>query len=459
MGAYFAYSLQSAICLAVFYLFYKVLLSRETFHRFNRLALLSILSLSVLTPVIATFVSPAKTAFAQADLTDKERIDAEISSISAEIIAPKDNGAGSKSNLLPLLLIVYLTGFVTCLIYMAVSNIRIIRIIRKGKHVATINGITIVTHDKGIPSFSWMKYIALSQADYDEAGETIIMHENAHIRLHHTCDLVFAQFCIVVQWFNPAAWLLYKELHDIHEYQADEEVTLQGVNACQYQLLIIKKAVGARLYSIANSFNHSNLKKRIAMMLQKKSNSWTRLKYAFVLPLAATAVAAFARPEISHYFEEISNAKVSHFALKTSTNEVKNFPETKIPENLSNDPGIEFTRIQSPSETTPSDTDFVFIEAEVMPKFPGGDIALLKFIANHINYPASAKGIQGRVFCEFTVEKDGSVSDIKVVKSLDPELDVEAVRVLGLLPKFIPGKHRGITVRVKYSVPVSFILQ
>jgi len=112
-------------------------------------------------------------------------------------------------------------------------------------------------------------------------------------------------------------------------------------------------------------------------------------------------------------------------------------------------------------EEEEEDENFVFITVEHMPEFPGGDAALLKWIADHINYPTIAQenGIQGRVSCSFTVNADGSVEDVKVARSVDPNLDKEAVRVLSMLPKFKPGEQRGKKVRVKYSVPVRFRLQ
>ena len=166
-----------------------------------------------------------------------------------------------------------------------------------------------------------MKYIVISQADLKENGHDILLHEQAHIRNHHSWDLLLVEVCSWLQWFNPAIWLLKQELQNIHEYEADEEVLRQGIDARQYQMLLIKKAVGARLYSIANSFNHSSLKKRITMMIRKKSNPWARVKYLYVLPLATVAVTVFARPEVSQPLEEISNVKVSDLsdAMKTYT--------------------------------------------------------------------------------------------------------------------------------------------
>ena len=145
--------------------------------------------------------------------------------------------------------------------------------------------VTLIVHNCDIAPFSWMGYIVISRKDLEENGREILIHELAHIHNRHSWDLLVADVCIFFQWFNPASWLLKQELQNIHEFEADETVIKEGVDAKQYQLLLIKKAVGTRLYSMANSFNHSKLKKRITMMLKEKSSPWARLKYLYVLSL------------------------------------------------------------------------------------------------------------------------------------------------------------------------------
>src|ERR1035437_8970837 len=144
-----------------------------------------------------------------------------------------------------------------------------------------------------------MRSIVVSSKDLNDNKDIILTHELAHIRLGHSWDLLATDLCILVQWFNPAAWLLRQELQTVHEFEADDKVLQKGIDAKKYQLLIIEKAVGTRLYSMANSFNHGSLKKRITMMLKEKSSPWARAKYAVVLPLAAVALLGFAQPEFT----------------------------------------------------------------------------------------------------------------------------------------------------------------
>ena len=224
------------------------------------------------------------------------------------------------------------------------------------------------------------------------------------------------------------------------------------------------------------------------MMLQKKSNAWARLKYAYVLPLAAISVIAFARPEISKSFEELSNAKVSNLILKVNPPEVeKIFSDIPLPIDMAAsvpetddkqappDPKQEATPVQpnapeakKPSGSLPNtpvvtqvpDTA-VFEIVEENPEFPGGRQALIKYLDDNIQYPAAAieNGIQGRVTTNFIVEKDGSITNVQILRSVEPLLDAEAVRVTAAMPKWKPGKQRGQVVRVHYNIPVVFKLK
>jgi len=316
MGIFFVYILKTSVCLAVFYLFYRLLLSKETFHRFNRLALLGVLLLSCLVPLI--------------EVTTQEASEMNQPFIALEDIllmtgpAPVMEEVSTPFPWRALLLLIYLLGILFFLGRHLWSLGRMLRLLRTSRKESLEDGITLFVHDaKEVAPFSWMKSIAVSKYDLEESGDAVLTHERAHIRNRHSWDLLLAEGCIFFQWFNPAAWLLKQELQTVHEYEADEWVIENGIDAKTYQLLIIKKAVGARLYSIANSFNHSSLKKRITMMIKKKSNPWARLKYAYVLPLAAVAVAAFARPEVSNELAEISNAKVNDLTSIVKAEEVK----------------------------------------------------------------------------------------------------------------------------------------
>ena len=434
MGTFLVYILKSAACLAVFYLFYKLLMSRDTFHRFNRFALLGLLVLSSLLPLVEASVnSPA--AVQETMLTLEQLL------LLADIQPEGESMAAATPSATVLwlraALLVYLTGIVFFIARNLCSLARLGRLIRQGKREALNSylpdrkekNVRLVVHDHDIAPFSWMHWIVIARKDLEENGREILIHELAHIRNRHSWDLLLADLCIFVQWFNPAAWLLKQELQNIHEYEADETVLREGVNARNYQMLLIKKAVGTRLYSMANSFNHSSLKKRITMMLKEKSNPWARAKYLYILPLAALAVTAFARPEVSAVADEISAVKVIAPAVHDSIQ-----------------PNVQ-TAVAAPSSAL-----------DQMPEFPGGMEALNTYLRNNIRYPQEAQkaGIQGRVIIQFIVSKDGSITDAEVVESVDPQLDAEGLRLIKNMPRWKPGMRKGQAIRVKQTLPIRF---
>ena len=290
MGIYYAYILKSAICLVCFYSLYRSLLSRETFHRFNRITLMSVLFLSFIIPLL------------QITVTQQTEISQTVATVEQLLIATDMPVQTTETVVRPIkesfswmqmVAVIYLVGIFFLVCRNLYSFCRMYLLLKSGGREKLDGYVTLIVHERDIAPFSWMKYIVISHKDLEENGQEILIHEYAHIRNGHSWDLLAADICIYLQWFNPAAWLLKQEFQDIHEYEADETVLKKGIDAKQYQLLLIKKAVGTRLYSMTNSLNHSKLKKRIAMMLKEKSNPWARLKYLYALPLVALAIVAF----------------------------------------------------------------------------------------------------------------------------------------------------------------------
>ena len=348
-----------------------------------------------------------------------------------------------------IVLLVYLAGILFLVCRNIYSLICLFRLVHSGKHEKLEKGVTLVVHNQEIAPFSWMKYIVISRKDLEENGREILIHEMAHIHHRHLVDLLVADICIFFQWFNPGAWLLKQELQNIHEYEADETVINEGVNAKEYQLLLIKKAVGTRLYSMANSFNHSKLKKRITMMLKEKSNPWARLKYLYVLPLAAIAVTAFARPEISEKMEEISAVKVNDLAEIVQEKVLQD--TVKVSKDEKKD-ALVVTGVKSKEE----EEIVIFEVVEQMPEYPGGMSALQKYLSEKIAGSPMKGKAGGRVMVGFTVAETGKIKDVRVLQSDEASLNQEAERIVSEMPDWIPGKQRGRPVPVKYTVPIRF---
>ena len=462
MGIFFVYILKSSVCLVVFYLFYRLLLSRETFHRFNRVALLSILLLSCLLPLIEVTVEE-QTEVHQTMMTLEQWLmladmmnTADTTDLQAEEVTV---------TWIQVALLVYLAGILLFALRNGYSLLKLGGLLKSGrkenlsKYIDGGEKVTLIVHDRDIAPFSWMKCIVISEKDLDENGREILIHELAHIQNRHSWDLLVADICIFFQWFNPASWLLKQELQNIHEYEADETVIEKGVDAKQYQLLLIKKAVGTRLYSMANSFNHSKLKKRITMMLKEKSNPWAKLKYLYILPVAAIAVTAFARPEISETAEEISAVKVNDLTAIVEAKAIKSTEESVQISTVSQDT-VKVNYVPTEVSRKLQGTA-VFEVVEEMPEFPGGVDAMMEYLQKELRYPESAKekGIQGRVTVQFIIDKEGNVTNSKVTRSVDKDMDAEAIRLVKAMPKWKPGMQKGKAVAVKYTVPVVFRLE
>ena len=279
------YSLKVGACLALFYLFFKLLLSRETLHRFNRMVVLGTMLLSFALPLCVITV------------TREYPVPPELFGLPDIPTAFAETGPAPEAEPFSWELLVgclYLTGVLAMLVATGLSVWRVMRLVRSGRREKLANGFVLVRLPQAATPFSWWRYIVLSEEDYAGCGREIITHETAHLRLHHSWDLLAADVAGCLQWFNPAMWLLRRELRAIHEYEADEAVLNSGADARQYQILLIKKAAGGRWYSVANSFNHSKLKNRITMMLQKRSSRWAGAKALFAVPLAGLALGAFA---------------------------------------------------------------------------------------------------------------------------------------------------------------------
>ena len=329
---FLTYSLKTALCITVFYLFFKLLLSRETFHAFNRRLVLAATAVSFVLPLCVITVRrtlPAPQMRAEAAVPIPHAAVAPATAVpepagGTEPLAavPTDSLSAAAADTAPVTKepaaavtpaaatngetrgfdipwrqvagVTYLLGVTAVAGLTLRSVMQLRRLTRRGRREKLDDGTTLVRVDGDVTPISWWRNIVISERDLTENGEAILAHERAHIRLRHSFDLLLIDLAGAVQWFNPAMWLLRRDLRAIHEYEADADVIASGVDARSYQLLLIRKAVGGRWYSIANSFNHSKLKNRITMMSRKKSSQRTRARALLLLPLAGLALGAFA---------------------------------------------------------------------------------------------------------------------------------------------------------------------
>ena len=431
MIEFLTYDLKVAVLLAVFYMFYRLMLARETFHRVNRIVLLL--------TAVASYVLPLCVITIHETVVMQRAAHVAVGSFQVDMMN-EEPATPLWQIILPILFII---GMMATLVHTLSSLFRIIRIIRHSEQYPQTDGTTIcVTGNASLTPFSWMHYIVMNRSDYETCDAAILAHERGHIRLHHSWDLLFVDTLTALQWFNPAMWMLRSDLRAIHEYEADAAVLSQGINARQYQYLLITKAAGIGGYSLANGISHSTLKNRINMMLHTKSDRSRLLKLLALLPIVGIALAVNA--------EKVVDVRYDEPQKQNTKKKVKGVAEKKADTSETNTAVGTFEPVQGD----------VFDVVEEMPQYPGGPQALFKFLGENVQYPAEAEkaGIQGRVIATFVVEKDGSISQPTIVKSVDPLLDAEAIRVISAMPNWIPGKQNGKVVRVKYTVPLSFNL-
>ena len=291
MNELLIYQGKTAIALAVFYIFYRLLLSKETFHRFNRIVLLGTAALSFLLPLCVITIRKVVILPDINDIVSAEGIVTGTAETPQEPIWPA------------VLCGIFALGALIVMLMTFISIIKVKAIIRSGEHQTLESGETLVITETDTSPFSWMKYIVLSREDYESGYSQILIHEKAHIALRHSWDLLFVDMITVLQWFNPAIWMLKSDLRALHEFEADDAVLRSGADIKEYQYLLIRKAVSKSGYSVANSFNHSTLKQRITMMLNKKSSRMSAWKALYVLPLVGISLAATAETKVDYRYE------------------------------------------------------------------------------------------------------------------------------------------------------------
>ena len=312
MPAFLIYEVKVAVALAIFYMFYRLMLRKETFHRFNRIVLVSAAVLAFLLPLcIVTIHKPIEVAKAAESVffEAEEPLTLELGP-AVEVSAPWWPVA---------LTVLFWTGVAFVLARAAISLLCIGRIVRQGRLVQEEDGCKIIVSERDIDPFSWMKYIVLSRQDWEGPHESIIAHEKAHIAYWHSAELLVVDLLSAFQWFNPAIWMLRADLQELHEYEADDAVLRTGANLKEYQYLLIRKAVSKSGYSVANSFNHSILKNRITMMSKSKSPLVRGLRVLYLLPLVCLGIGLQARTvyvPVDKDSEKIQTEETSTVVLK-----------------------------------------------------------------------------------------------------------------------------------------------
>lgn len=442
------------IAIALFYMFYRLFFAGDTLWKARRFYLLFSVLISFAYPLLSI----------EYWLQGKEMVQELVMTYAQlpEYTVYADQGF----SLLSLVFLFYLTVSSVLLVRLLLQLISILKIKRSGVF-ETVQNTRVMTINKEIAPFSFFGTIYINPALHnEEETRQILLHELTHVQQRHSMDVIISEILCIVFWINPATWLLKSEIRQNLEFLADNKVINSGFDSKSYQYHLLQLSYQTPEFRLSNKFNVLPLKKRIIMMNQKKSSKSTVLKYLLIVPLTFSLVvisnAETLVSKAKDLLESENSAKlemVDNFQKVESANElvVVGYANQAEPQKK--------TAIVPPPPPPPvpgkPDKDNVFMVVEEMPKYPGGNQAMFKYLGENIKYPASAQesSIQGRVICSFIVNVDGSIADTKIVRGIEPDLDAEAIRVINAMPTWVPGKQSGKLVRVKYTLPITFKLQ
>ena len=466
--ALFLYSVKSALVLTLLYLPYMLILRKESFFRLNRTVLLLILLLSLVLPLM-NIHSLSWDSQPVVQAARQQMVEVGIP-VNAGMLLPEVAVQGERNGIQVSWFHIVSILFVLGTLF--VFFLRVSQILRMGYVIRTgslwhqrEDGVMVYCHADDVSSFSWMDNIVISARDYNENAREILLHERAHVMARHSWDLLLLALLQTMQWWNPLVYILGGSLRDVHEYEADDFVLRSGVSAKAYQLLLIKKVVGASSYTFANNFDHSLTLKRITMMQKSKSSVWMRSKVLYIIPMATLALSAFATSEsVSPSGNEIAKnedkvIKISpsgqadgtkkvgssvvfptdsnvvclldgkeatqETAKALSPEEIESITVVKNPEAAASMgyPGKTVQVIKTKKDgavlssyDTPQKVSYV-PNPGVQAQFKGGEGALMKWLATNIKYPSEAQsqGVMGRVQVEFFITETGQITNIRAI--------------------------------------------
>lgn len=428
-----AYFLKVNVAIVLFYAFYRLFFYKDTFFGWRRTALLCFFALSAACPLlnIQTWIASQEPMAAMADLY------ASVLLPELTLTPQTESVASWKIVILNFTGIVYWGIVATLFIRFLIQLGGIIRLTYQCK-VREINGNIVHLLDRPNGPFSFFHWIFIHMDSHSkEEIDEILTHEQTHVRQWHSVDVIISEVVCILCWFNPFAWLMKREIRTNLEYMADARVLENGYDSKTYQYHLLGLSHHKAAATIYNSFNVLPLKKRIKMMNKKRTKEIGRTKYLMFLPLAALLMIVSNIETVARTTEKFAADVMENVAPEMTTSPL---PVVQDTVDISN---------------------AVFEIVEVMPVFPGGMSALMKYIGENIKYPEEAKkkNMQGRVYVAFIVNQDGSISDTRIIRGASPLLDAEALRVIGSMPKWKPGMQKGKAVRVQYSVPVVFSLK
>ena len=484
MNPLFIYIIKVNVAIAMFYLLYRILFVRDTFFMVRRIYLLLSVVVSFAYPAIRLSESYiAQSAVSTQMLRYVLLPEFEVMPSNTNIATPLWQSAGS------VMLYLYIFVASMLLLRMLLQLASLMRI-RKSCTRTLVQGINVYASNQAISPFSFFDMIVINPNLHSQSEQSeVLAHEQTHVKQKHSYDVVLFEIVCIGLWFNPFVWLTKREVRHNLEYLADKNVLTQGFDSKSYQYHLLQLSYHTPSLFLTNKFNILPLKKRIVMMNRSKSPRILASKYLLIVPILFSLVflsnaesfiqsasqlnlemdTKFSKSELAPLQAattiEAPSPETTNAAVATSNDMpiAQNAAPKALPEVVVVSYGTVATDDKKAKTEAPEKTNndkVVFQVVEQMPQFPGGDNGLFKYLAESIRYPVDAQesGIQGRVICQFIIDENGQVNDVKVVRSVDASLDAEAIRVIKAMPKWTPGQQRGKSVSVQYTLPINFRL-
>lgn len=432
------YLLKVTISICILLLLFKVALSTDLKFSRNRAYLVGAMIWSLSIPLLTQQISIKKDNNAIIALAPAYTITLPMVTINAE--GGADNSSAEK--LSTILLTIYFTGIGIFLLKSAGGYAKVGYILATSRKV-TINGYSVRTTTAAVAPFAFFRWIVFPEKliEHQDIAK-MLLHEQEHSRQLHSLDLLLCEVFTAIQWFNPAAWMLKRLVVENHEFTADRAVIELGIDTYEYQASLVNATMGREVVPVSH-FSLILIKKRIIMINKSSSQKLAFLK-GMIVPAAFVSALVLTSFTVEAGIQQLASISNS------DSNQVTTFTKT--------------TPASQTSKPSVQDDDKVFIAVEKMPYFgtnqEANDQNRVEFLARNLVYPTAAaeKGIVGTVYISFVIKKDGSVSDAKVAKSVDPLLDAEALRVVNLMPKWTPGTQNNKPVNVLYTMPFKFAL-
>ncbi len=506
-----------AIAVAILWIAYRVLFINSNRLVFNRAFLIIALGFSLILPAAGFYIGRStpqivnyRQSLFQGIMLEEVVITSEGVTISTPADVRADNGEAAPVvaknrrtfDFIGLISLIWLTGaMIAALIFLIKLGKLLFIIIKSPKK--KMPGYTAIFTGKEHGSYSFFNYAFFPN---ENVNEKIVRHEMSHIAHHHSADILFVELMMIIQWFNPFIYLYKRELQSLHEYMADRDVVATGIDKQNYMMLILQQCTAVDFSNMSNNFSFLLTKKRIKMITQSKKAKGVVIKALLTLPLFALLLfancksngqekASAEKAETTTENENLVTIKLGeesylsfnnpmeiNFDGQEYTLDIKSvkkertfeFGDHKVVVKNNRDErnsytvtidGAPFdityiTRMLTDDSEATDDSEVYTGAVEVLPEYPGGTAAMFEFIQKNVKYPESAKekGIEGRVFVQFVVEKDGSLNEITVLRGVSEDIDAEAIRVVKAMPNWKPGMTEGKTVRVQYVLPFNFKL-